>query len=65
MKKVKKITPIKSTTLCEKCKFSYRRHCMGRKCKGCEMHDKKCKCTRIDDGEPCPNFERATEEAQQ
>lgn len=65
MKKVKKITPIKSETLCEKCKFSYKRHCRGRRCKDCEIHDEKCKCTRINNGKPCPYFERYKEEAQQ
>ena len=65
--KVKKITPIKNEkTLCRKCKYGYTRHCLLKHCGECEMSSGRvCKCTKIKEGEPCPYFERATEEAQQ
>ena len=74
MKKVKRITPIKSETLCaEKCKYGYDNNaCRERECKNCKMNDeqsrtrggKRCKCLGIHRGEPCPYFERYQEEVQ-
>ena len=67
MKKVKKITPIKNEkTLCKKCKFGYARHCKKTHCGSCEMSEGRyCKCVKINEGAPCPYFERYKEEAQQ
>lgn len=66
MKKVKKITPIKNTTLCMKCKYHTKNSgCKGVFCRNCGMYDTPCKCLRISRGEPCLYFVRETEEAQQ
>ena len=59
-----KITPIKSQTLCKKCKFDTNRHCINFDfCKGCErilpMNKGYCKCLSLEMGEPCPDFVRA------
>lgn len=48
---------IKSKDLCERCGYSYFRHCYGKSCYGCEMDgDEKCKCNTIQYGTPCPYF---------
>lgn len=48
---------IKSTDLCERCGYSYFRHCYGKSCYGCEMDGgEKCKCNTIQYGTPCPYF---------
>lgn len=61
-KKVKKITPIKSPTLCiDKCKYGYARNrCKEKSCRDCNVYNgKNCSCTDIKKDEPCPYFERA------
>lgn len=64
MKKVKEISPIMSETLCKKCKFGGDEFCMARRCGSCELFNgKRCVCTTVAAGQPCPYFERA-EEAQ-
>ena len=56
-----KITPIKSARLCLKCKFSITELCGATRCCNCPQHNKheKCKCSKIDDGNPCPYFVKA------
>ena len=63
-----KVTPIKTadSALCKRCKFAYRNYCPDRNCKDCEMRDeyRRCKCTTVRIGQPCPYFERSEKEAQ-
>lgn len=66
MKKVKKITPIKSATLClDKCKYEWGKNsCASISCKDCKVHtDEHCGCAIIKNGQPCPYFERFEEGA--
>lgn len=66
MKKVKKITPIKSPTLCiDKCKYTWRENrCKEKSCRDCNVYNGKyCSCIDIENGKPCPYFERAETEA--
>lgn len=60
-----KAIPVKSETLCKKCRFSWRNHCVGRhKKQPCEMCQRYnalkmyCGCTLIENGEPCKAFKR-------
>ena len=64
MRKIKKITPIKSATLCtEKCKFKFARYCINKNCGACERYTNRlCLCLKISTGQPCPYFERFVEE---
>ena len=64
-RKIKKITLIKSATLCcEKCKYGYdNNRCRIRECNDCKMHGKyECICVTIKNGQPCPYFERYEKE---
>ena len=57
-----KITPIKSGTLCDKCKYSEKLKCPKYNlCEGCERLTSYgfCKCGNIITGTPCPDFVRA------
>lgn len=65
--KVYKLTPVKSLTLCEKCKYGKNRICWKIPlCKDCERvlppNEDYCKCRKIKPGTPCPDFVRADEE---
>lgn len=64
-KKIKKVTPIKSETLCEKCVNGYTDGgCVGRKCEDCvaEMETSngksRCYCTSISNGQKCERYNR-------
>lgn len=65
--KVYKLTPVKSLTLCEKCKYGKNHICWKYPlCKGCErslpVTEGYCKCRKIKTGTPCLDFVRADEE---
>lgn len=57
-----KITPIKSDTLCDKCKFGAENDCYTADCSNCPMNipnsAPRCKCGFIEGGKPCPYFVR-------
>lgn len=56
-KKIKKVTPIKSKTLCGEC---VNLECKEN-CKICDMRIKSstvCYCLSVDDGEKCERFKR-------
>lgn len=61
-KKIKKVTPIKSETLCKKCEYDYDAHCSFHKCENCERHKDSgsgvfmCSCNLIKNGEKCEDF---------
>lgn len=62
--KVYKLIPIKSKSLCLKCKYNDRRYCVDKPlCVGCERKlEDGCKCLTIKTGTPCRDFVRADEE---
>jgi hypothetical protein len=66
-----KITPIRSQSLCEKCRWNLTEECKNYlfsnppegedECKDCpnfNCEKRDCKCSEIEKGEPCPFFER-------
>ena len=63
-KRIKKVTPIKSDTLCQKCEYDYDNFCTFSKCGNCERHNAslgglfKCRCNVIANGEKCEDFKR-------
>ena len=59
--KVYKLIPIKSKSLCLKCKYNDRRYCVDKPlCAGCErITEDGCKCLTVKTGTPCRNFVRA------
>lgn len=53
---------IKTTELCDACRYSWDNWCNHYDCTGCERDEgmgKPCQCTTIDHGSPCPWYEKA------
>ena len=60
-----KAIPIKSITLCGKCRFGLGNECkQSIKCKDCKMHrgGNSCRCDLMKKGKRCEHFERYEEE---
>ena len=57
-----KAIPIKSRTLCKKCRFHGRNECLGTKCENCELNSFKknghCICVYMSTGERCEHFQK-------
>lgn len=60
-----KAIPIKSRTLCDKCRFYLNNECGGIECIDCKINNFKtgsmCYCAKVEDGERCEHFERYDE----
>ena len=69
MKKIK-VVPIKSESLCNKCKYSAKgMHCITIRCTKCEMINLGngihiCKCNRVAYGSKCKYFKLPESEAE-
>ena len=59
-KKVKKNNRLKSQDLCDRCRYSFKRHCEKHGCRACIMYgENRCICTTIRKNTPCPYFKEA------
>ena len=63
-RKIKKVVPVASRTLCQKCQYYVDMWCWGKRCKECELYNEKsngetyCACNLISYGQRCEHFKK-------
>lgn len=61
------MSPVKTSDLCERCKYHFRRWCDAKcecSCLGCEhfSKDNECLCLTVKANTPCPYFKEADDD---